>query len=68
MVVQTCLSIMAPLVMLQVGDWTAINRVFPGFDIDESNALALARHFYTFALGGLQAIATQEEARKPRGL
>lgn len=57
MVVQSCLSIMGPLVMLQVGDWTAMNRAFPGFDVDESNAVSLARHFYTFTLGGLRAVA-----------
>ena len=56
-VVLGCLQIMAPIVLLQVGDWTAISRALPGFNLDPGNESQCAHYLYTFMLGGLRAIA-----------
>jgi TetR/AcrR family transcriptional regulator, regulator of cefoperazone and chloramphenicol sensitivity len=56
-VVQGCLAVMAPIVLMQVGDWTAIGRAFAGFRITQANADDVARSFYAFTLGGLRAVA-----------
>ena len=68
-VVHGCLSVMAPIVLMQVGDWTAIGRAFPGFRITAHNASAVAHSFHQFTLGGLRAVATagQDKSMLPPG-
>src|SRR5690606_21392500 len=56
-VVLGCLQIMAPIVLLQVGDWTAIARAMPGFKIDSTKEEVCVQYLFTFMLGGLQALA-----------
>jgi hypothetical protein len=57
---------MAPLVLLQIGDWTAIGRAFPGFRIDSANATEIAQHLYSFMLGDPRAVPAQRPARAQR--
>lgn len=67
-VAQGCLSVMAPAVMLQVGDWTAIDRALPGFAITKRNSSEAARLFHAFTLAGLRAMAATAKAEsKTRG-
>jgi TetR/AcrR family transcriptional regulator, regulator of cefoperazone and chloramphenicol sensitivity len=66
-VVLGCLQVMAPAVLLQVGDWTAFARAFPGLQIDVSKQEVWVEHMFTFMLGGLRAIAAAHspfEAKK----
>jgi AcrR family transcriptional regulator len=60
-----CLQVMAPNVLLQVGDWRAIGRALPGFHIDPSDKDELTRCLYSFILGGLRAMAKLYTAKKP---
>jgi TetR/AcrR family transcriptional regulator, regulator of cefoperazone and chloramphenicol sensitivity len=55
--IQGCLHIIAPIVLLQVGDWSAIGQALPGFQIEYSNREEIAKRFYAFISGGLQALA-----------
>lgn len=52
-----CLQILAPIVLLQVGDWTAIATALPGFALDPAKEELCAQYVYTFMLGGLRALA-----------
>ena len=56
-VVFGCLQVMAPNVLMQVGDWTAVGKALPGLHIDSGNRDQLSRCLYAFILGGLRAIA-----------
>jgi TetR/AcrR family transcriptional regulator, regulator of cefoperazone and chloramphenicol sensitivity len=56
-VVFGCLQLMAPNVLMQVGDWTAVGKALPGFHIDAGNREELSRCLYAFIRDGLRAIA-----------
>lgn len=56
-VVLGSLLVMAPIVLLQVGDWAAFSQALPGFHIDPANEKQIADYLYSFMLGGLRATA-----------
>lgn len=58
-VVQGCLHVIAPIVLLQVGDWSAIGQALPGFHIDQANREQIAERFHAFIAGGLAALGLQ---------
>lgn len=62
-VAQGCLSIIAPVVLMQVGAWPAIERAFDGFTIDAGNAADIAQQFFTFTQAGLRAVAEHHQGR-----
>jgi TetR/AcrR family transcriptional regulator, regulator of cefoperazone and chloramphenicol sensitivity len=52
-----CLMLMAPFVMLMIGDRLSLKQFLPGLDLGRTGAAALSRHLLTFMLGGLAAVA-----------
>jgi AcrR family transcriptional regulator len=56
-VARGCLMLMAPFVMLMIGDRLSLGQFLPGLDFGRTGAAALSRHLLTFALGGLAAVA-----------
>jgi AcrR family transcriptional regulator len=56
-VVRGCLMLMAPFLMLLIGDRLSLKQFLPGLDFSRSGAAALSRHLLTFMLGGLAAAA-----------
>jgi hypothetical protein len=56
-VARGCLMLMAPFVMMLIGDRLSLKQFLPGLDIGRSGAAALSRHLLTFTLGGLAAVA-----------
>jgi AcrR family transcriptional regulator len=54
-----CLQVMAPIVLLQVGDWAAIGQALPALNVDALNEHEIARYLYSYMLGGLRAGAAQ---------
>ena len=56
-VARGCLMLMAPFVMLMIGDRLSLKQFLPGLDFGRSGAAALSRHLLAFMLGGLAAAA-----------
>jgi TetR/AcrR family transcriptional regulator, regulator of cefoperazone and chloramphenicol sensitivity len=56
-VARGCLMLMAPFVMLMIGDRLSLKQFLPGLDLGRTGAAALSRHLLTFMLGGLAAVA-----------
>jgi AcrR family transcriptional regulator len=56
-VARGCLILMAPFMMLMIGDRRMLAQVFPGLDLSPTSAGALSRHLLAFALAGLEAVA-----------
>jgi AcrR family transcriptional regulator len=56
-VARGCLSLMAPICILIVGDRRMMKRALPSFGLGADDASALARHMVDYALAGLEAIA-----------
>jgi AcrR family transcriptional regulator len=56
-VARGCLMLMAPFVMLMIGDRLSLKQLLPGLDVGGSGAAALSRHLLAFLLGGLGAVA-----------
>jgi TetR/AcrR family transcriptional regulator, regulator of cefoperazone and chloramphenicol sensitivity len=56
-VARGCLMLMAPFVMLMIGDRLSLKQFLPGLDLGRTGAVALSRHLLTFILGGLAAAA-----------
>ena len=56
-VARCCISIIAPVLMLLIGDRTVVARMFPAIIEGEDAREAMAEHIARFALGGLGAIA-----------
>jgi AcrR family transcriptional regulator len=56
-VARGCLMLMAPFVMLMIGDRLSLKQFLPGLDLGRTGAVALSRHLLTFILGGLAAVA-----------
>jgi AcrR family transcriptional regulator len=56
-VARACLSVMAPICILIVGDRRMIKRALPSFGLGTEDAPALARHMVDYALAGLEATA-----------
>jgi TetR/AcrR family transcriptional regulator, regulator of cefoperazone and chloramphenicol sensitivity len=56
-VARGCLMLMAPFVMLMIGDRLSLKHFLPGLDLGRTGAVALSRHLLTFILGGLAAAA-----------
>lgn len=61
-VARSCLSLMAPICILIVGDRRMIKRALPSFGLGYEDAPALALHMVNYALAGLEA--TARKARK----
>ena len=61
-VARGCVSVMAPICILIVGDRRMIKRAFPSFGLRADDASALARHMVDYAIAGLEA--TARKARK----
>jgi TetR/AcrR family transcriptional regulator, regulator of cefoperazone and chloramphenicol sensitivity len=61
-VARGCLTLMAPICILIVGDRRMIKRALPNFGLGSEDAPALARHMVDYALAGLEA--TARKARK----
>jgi TetR/AcrR family transcriptional regulator, regulator of cefoperazone and chloramphenicol sensitivity len=61
-VARGCVSVMAPICILIIGDRRMMKRAFPSFGLGEADAPALAQHMVDFALAGLEAVA--RKARK----
>ena len=61
-VARSCLSLMAPICILIVGDRRMIKRALPSFSLGADDAPALGLHMVDYALAGLEAIA--RKARK----
>jgi AcrR family transcriptional regulator len=56
-VARGCLSLMAPICILIVGDRRMMKRALPNLGLGADDAPALARHMVDYALAGLEAIA-----------
>jgi TetR/AcrR family transcriptional regulator, regulator of cefoperazone and chloramphenicol sensitivity len=56
-VARGCMMLMAPFVMLMIGDRLSLKQFLPGLDFGQSGAAALSRHLLAFMLGGLAAVA-----------
>jgi TetR/AcrR family transcriptional regulator, regulator of cefoperazone and chloramphenicol sensitivity len=56
-VARGCLMLMAPFMMLMIGDRLSLKQFLPGLDFARTGASALSRHLLTFTLGGLAAVA-----------
>jgi TetR/AcrR family transcriptional regulator, regulator of cefoperazone and chloramphenicol sensitivity len=56
-VARACLSLMAPICILIVGDRRMIKCALPNFGLGSEDAPALAQHLVDYALAGLDAIA-----------
>ena len=63
-VARACVTLMAPLFLLVLGDRRMLKRALPSLGLDADDASALARHITRYALAGLQA--TGQDARKRR--
>ena len=61
-VARGCVSVMAPICILIIGDRRMMKRAFPSFGLEAEDAPALARHMVDYALAGLEA--TAHAARK----
>jgi AcrR family transcriptional regulator len=64
-VARGCVSVMAPICILIIGDRRMIKRAFHNFGLEPEDAPALARHMVDYALAGLEA--TAREAKKGNG-
>lgn len=62
-VARACISIVAPCVLLLIGDRRFLRQAFPSFGFDNTDAIA--RYLVSFALGGIAAIA-HEAAKETR--
>jgi AcrR family transcriptional regulator len=56
-VARGCLMLMAPFVMLMIGDRLSLKQFLPGLDFSATGAAALSRDLLAFMLGGLAAVA-----------
>jgi AcrR family transcriptional regulator len=56
-VARGCLMLMAPFVMLMIGDRLSLRQLLPALDVGHGGAAALSRHLLAFMLGGLAAVA-----------
>jgi AcrR family transcriptional regulator len=56
-VARGCLMLMAPFVMLLIGDRLSLKQFLPGLDFGPTGSRALSRHLLSFMLGGLAAVA-----------
>jgi TetR/AcrR family transcriptional regulator, regulator of cefoperazone and chloramphenicol sensitivity len=56
-VARGCLMLMAPFMMLMIGDRLSLKQMLPGLDFSPAGATALSRHLLAFTLGGLAAVA-----------
>jgi TetR/AcrR family transcriptional regulator, regulator of cefoperazone and chloramphenicol sensitivity len=56
-VARGCLMLMAPFVMLMIGDRLSLKQFLPGLDLGGTGTAALSRHLVAFMLGGLAAVA-----------
>ena len=56
-VARGCLSVMAPICILIVGDRRMMKLALPSFGLGADDAPALARHMVDYALAGLEAVA-----------
>jgi len=54
-VARACISIVAPCVLLLIGDRRFLKQAFPSFGFDDAEAIA--RHMVSFALAGIAAAA-----------
>jgi len=62
-VARSCLTLMAPICILIVGDRRMMKRALPSFGLGADDAPDLARHMVDYALAGLEAIARSEQRR-----
>jgi AcrR family transcriptional regulator len=56
-VARGCLTVMAPICVLILGDRRMMKRALPSFGLGTEDAPALARHMVDYALAGLEATA-----------
>lgn len=63
-VARGCLMLMAPFVMLLIGDRLHLKQFLPGLDLGRNGAAELARHLLAFVLGGLAAVARDVSDRE----
>jgi TetR/AcrR family transcriptional regulator, regulator of cefoperazone and chloramphenicol sensitivity len=61
-VARGCVSLMAPICMLILADRRHLARALPALKLGPGDAVALARHMFSYALAGLEAVA--RDARK----
>jgi len=54
-VARTCITVVAPFVMLLLGDRQLLRRVFPSLVLKPSDAEAMLDHMVTYALAGIAA-------------
>jgi len=62
-VARGCLTLMAPICILIIGDRRMMNRAFPDIGLGADDAPALARHMVDYALAGLEATARLSQKR-----
>ncbi len=62
-VARGCVSLMAPIRILIIGDRRVIKRAFPSLGLGANDAPALAQHMVGFALAGLEAVARKSKKR-----
>ena len=56
-VARGCLMLMAPFVMLLIGDRLSLKQFLPALDFGPTGSKALSQHLLSFMLGGLAAVA-----------
>jgi len=61
-VARGCMTLMAPICVLILGDRRIMNRALPGLGLTADDAPALARHMADYALAGLKAAARKAKA------
>jgi AcrR family transcriptional regulator len=61
-VARTCLSIVAPLLMLVVADRRTLKRALPALGLSRGDAPALARHMVAVAMAGIAAAARSQRS------
>ena len=63
-VARGCMTLMAPICVLILGDRRIMNRALPGLGLTADDAPILARHLADYALAGLKAAARTAKAAK----
>jgi AcrR family transcriptional regulator len=63
-VARGCMTLMAPICVLILGDRRIMNRALPGLGLTADDGPTLARHLADYALAGLKAAARKAKAGK----
>ena len=57
-VARACINLLAPFILLLIGDRRTTLQAFPGLGLTSADAPALTDHFLRYAIAGMAAIAS----------